>query len=109
MKYVNSSLADLEKGGFFGSQNADEEYYKLDLSGRKTRKTPAVDRTLYTNYNSLLISSFFLSSIVLDRPELGKFAIKSLDRVLALPADGRVPFHYWREEEGVKLNGLLVA
>ena len=108
VKYVNSSLADLEKGGFFGSQNAVEEYYKLDLSGRKTRKTPAVDRTLYTNYNSLLISSFFLSSIVLDRPELGKFAIKSLDRVLALPADGRVPFHYWREEEGVKLNGLLV-
>ena len=108
VKYVNSSLAHLEKGGFFGSQNADEEYYKLDLSGRKTRKTPAVDRTLYTNYNSLLISSFFLSSIVLDRPELGKFAIKSLDRVLALPADGGVPFHYWREEEGVKLNGLLV-
>ena len=108
VNYVNTSLSDSEHGGFFGSQDADEEYYKLDLSGRKNRKTPAVDRTLYTNYNAQLISSFFLSSIVLDRPELGKFAIKSLDHILALPADGRLPFHYWKEDEGVKLKGLLV-
>jgi uncharacterized protein YyaL (SSP411 family) len=108
VKYVNTSLADSEKGGFFGSQDADEEYYKLDLSGRKTRKTPAIDRTLYTNYNALLISAFLLSSIVLDRPDLGKFAIKSLDHILALQADGGLPFHYWREEEGVKLKGLLI-
>jgi len=109
VKYVNSSLADLEKGGFFGSQDADEEYYKLDLLGRSTRKTPAIDRTLYTNYNSLLVSAFLLSSIVLDRSELGKFALKTLDRIMALQEDGGLPFHYWREEEeGVKLKGLLV-
>jgi uncharacterized protein len=108
VNYINTRLSDLENGGFFGSQDADEEYYKLDLSGRKTRKTPGIDRTLYTNYNSLLISSFLLASTVLDKPELGKFAIKSLDRILTLPADGRLPFHYWREEEGVKLKGLLV-
>src|SRR5207253_5339823 len=60
VKYVNSSLADLEKGGFFGCQDADEEYYKLDVLGRSTRKTPAIDRTLYTNYNALLVSAFLL-------------------------------------------------
>ena len=109
VKYVNSSLADLEKGGFFGSQDADEEYYKLDLLGRSTRKTPAIDMTLYTNYNALLVSAFLLSSIVLDRSELGKFALKTLDRIMALQEDGGLPFHYWREEEeGVKLKGLLV-
>ena len=108
VKYVSTSLSDQEHGGFFGSQDADEEYYKLELSGRKTRKTPAIDRTLYTNYNAQLISSFLLSSVVLDRPELGKFAIKSLDRILALPADRGLPFHYWKEEEGVKLKGLLI-
>ena len=108
VNYVNTSLSDSEHGGFFGSQDADEEYYKLDLSKRKTRKSPAVDKTLYTNYNALFISSFLLSSIVLDRPEVGKFAIKTLDRILALPSDGALPFHYWKEDEGVKLKGLLV-
>jgi uncharacterized protein YyaL (SSP411 family) len=108
VKYVNSSLSDSEQGGFFGSQDADEEYYKLDLSGRKTRKTPAIDRTIYTNYNAQFISSFLLASIVLERPDLGKFAITSLDRILALPTDGGLPFHYWKEDEGVKLRGLLI-
>ncbi|HVH14256.1 MAG TPA: DUF255 domain-containing protein [Candidatus Angelobacter sp.] len=108
VKYVYASLSDSEHGGFYGSQDADEEYYKLDLSGRKTRKTPAIDRTVYTNYNAEFVSSFLLASVVLERPELGKFALKSLDRILALPADGVLPFHYWKEGEGVKLNGLLV-
>src|SRR5712692_4081677 len=108
VKYVSTSLSDSEHGGFFGSQDADEEYYKLELSGRKTRTTPAIDRTLYTNYDAQLISSFLLSSIVLDRPELGKFAVKSLDRLLILPEDGGLPFHYWKEDEGVKLKGLLI-
>lgn len=108
VKYVNTSLSDSEQGGFFGSQDADEEYYKLDLAGRKTEKTPAIDRTIYTNYNAEFISSFFLASVVLDRPELGKFALKSLDRILALSADGGLPFHYWKEDEGVKLTGLLI-
>jgi uncharacterized protein YyaL (SSP411 family) len=101
-------LSDAKQGGFFGSQDADEEYYKLDLQARKNRTTPAIDRTLYTNYNSLFVSSFLLASTVLDRPELGKFAIKTLDRILNLPGDKGLPFHYWREEEGVKLKGLLV-
>ena len=108
LKYVNSSLSDSEHGGFFGSQDADEEYYKLGLSERKIRKTPSIDRTIYTNYNAQFISSFLLASIVLERPEFGKFALKSLDRLLALPADGLLPFHYWKEDEGVKLKGLLV-
>jgi uncharacterized protein YyaL (SSP411 family) len=108
VKYVSTILSDSEQGGFFGSQDADEEYYKLGLSERKTRRSPTVDNTLYTNYNSLFISSFLLASVVLERPELGKFAIKSLDRILTLPADGALPFHYWKEDEGANLKGLLV-
>jgi uncharacterized protein YyaL (SSP411 family) len=108
VKYVNAMLSDTKQGGFFGSQDADEEYYKLDLPTRKNRTTPAIDRTLYTNYNSLFVSSFLLAGTVLDRPELGKFALKTLDRILDLPGDKGLPFHYWREEEGVKLKGLLV-
>jgi len=108
VKYVYTSLSDSERGGFYGSQDADEAYYKLDLSGRKTRRIPAIDRTVYTNYNAEFVSSFLLASVVLERSEPGKFALKSLDRILSLPEDGVLPFHYWKEDEGVKLKGLLI-
>ncbi len=108
VKYVQQNLSDNEHGGFFGSQDADEDYYKLDMSGRKSRKSPAVDRTLYTNYNALLSSSFLLGSTVLGNERLGKFAIQTLDRLLTVAKDSAIPFHYLREEGSPMSNGLLI-
>jgi uncharacterized protein YyaL (SSP411 family) len=107
VSYVQGNLSDPERGGFFGSQDADEEYYKLDLPARKKRKAPAVDRTLYTNYNALFISSFLLASTVLEKEEIGKFALKTLDRILSLGKKSSLPFHYVREGESPMLNGFL--
>jgi uncharacterized protein len=107
VNYVQANLSDTEQGGFFGSQDADEDYYKLDILARKKRKAPAVDRTLYTNYNALFISSFLLASTVLEKEEIGKFALKSLDRILSLGKESSLPFHYVREGEGPTLNGFL--
>ncbi len=106
--YVQAYLSDLENGGFFGSQDADEQYYSLNLAARKNRKPPAVDRTLYTNYNAVLISSFLLASTVLEQEELGKFALKVLDRILSLGKESSAPFHYFRDGEGAMLSGFLV-
>jgi len=108
VRYVQAYLSDLENGGFFGSQDADEQYYSLNFAARKNHKPPAVDRTLYTNYNSLLISSFLLASTVLEKEELGKFALKTLDRILNLGKEGSSTFHYFREGEGAVLSGFLV-
>jgi uncharacterized protein len=108
VRYVQAYLSDLENGGFFGSQDADEEYYSLNLTARKNRKPPTVDRTLYTNYNALLISSFLLASTILEKEELGKFALKTLDRILSLGKEGPSPFHYFRDGEGAILSGFLV-
>jgi uncharacterized protein len=108
VRYVQAYLSDLDNGGFFGSQDADEQYYSLNLAARKDRKPPAVDRTLYTNYNALLISSFLLASTVLEKEELGKFALKTLDRILNLGKEGLSTFHYFREGEGALLSGFLV-
>ncbi len=107
VKYIQSNLSDLENGAFFGSQDADEKYYKLDLAGRLRETSPSVDKTLYTNYNALLISSFLLASTVLERQDIGRFALKTLEHILDLGKQDGLPFHYWRKETGPLLKGLL--
>jgi len=108
VKYVQENLSDVEHGGFFGSQDADEDYYKLDMSGRKKRESPAVDRTLYTNYSALLSSSFILASTVLGNSGLGKFALKTLDRIKTLVQDSPIPFHYMRKQGSPMMKGFLI-
>ncbi len=107
VRYVQTTLSDVENGAFFGSQDADEDYYKLDLVGRRGQTPPSVDRTVYTNYNALLISSFLLASTVLGRQDVGRFALKTLDHILDLGKQSGLPFHYWRKESGPVLKGLL--
>ncbi len=108
VQYVRANLSDADRGGFYGSQDADEEYYRLDIAERKNRKAPSIDKTLYTSYNALFTSSFLLASEVLDKPGLGKFALKSLDRILEQSdAEGQV-FHYQSDIEPARLKGLLV-
>src|SRR5512135_1803818 len=41
-----------DDGFFFGSQDADEEYYTLPMEERQRRSAPSVDRTLFTNLNA---------------------------------------------------------
>jgi len=107
VKYVQTNLSDPERGGFFGSQDADEEYYNQDLATRRGRRAPAVDTILYTNYNALLASSFLLASTVLGRGAVGRFALKTLDRLLSLSKQPTLPFRFWKDEESSMLKGLL--
>jgi uncharacterized protein len=108
VKYIRTSLSDAEQAVFYGSQDADEEYYKLDLVRRGNRNAPSIDRTMYTNYNALLISSFLLASTVLEKQDVGKFALKTLDHILDLDKQAGLPFHYWKKEGGAALKGLLI-
>ncbi len=107
VEYVQANLFDTELGGFYGSQDADEEYYGMDLANRRKRDAPSIDKTIYTNYNALFVSSYLLGSVVLDKPGIGKLALKTLDRILGLMGDEGPFFHYWSQNEGSKLGGLL--
>ena len=104
--YVLASLSDREKGGFYGSQDADEEYYRLDREERERTKAPSVDTTFYSNHNALFVSSFLLAGIVMDRPDLASFALKTLDRVLEKFSSAEGVAHYWGVEAS-DLHGLL--
>ena len=94
--YVNTTLSDQDTGGFYGSQDADEEYYKLSRDERLSGKAPSVDRTLYTNWNGLMITAYLEAAQPLDDPRLMQFALKSIDRILAesYDPDGGVMYHY---------------
>jgi len=96
IEYVNAWLSDQESGCFFGSQDADEEYYRLTKAERLKLKPPFVDKQIYTNWNSMMISSYLDASFTLSDLSLREFALKSLDRLLNLnykKGEGVYHFH----------------
>jgi uncharacterized protein YyaL (SSP411 family) len=97
--YVLAWLSDQEKGCFFGSQDADEEYYRLSKDERARTKAPYVDKHIYTNWNALMISSFFEASYVLEDDSIREFGMKSLGRLMSLNySDGNGMYHFYDNE-----------
>ncbi len=62
------------------------------LAKRQTRPTPYVDRTVYTGWNGMCASAYLEAGRVLKQPETTRFALRTLDRLMAevLSADGSV-------------------
>jgi uncharacterized protein YyaL (SSP411 family) len=52
-------------------------------AARLQRPTPYVDKTVYVGWNSLCVSAYLEAAKVLSLTEARRFALKSLDRVLA--------------------------
>ena len=107
LAYINSKLSDQKNGGFYGSQDADETYYKLNLSERRTRTAPTIDETIYVNWNAMMASSYLIASVVLEKKAYQKFALKTIDMLLEAafnPEKGMS--HYIIDGKG-NLSGLL--
>jgi uncharacterized protein YyaL (SSP411 family) len=105
--YINSKLSDQKNGGFYGSQDADEAYYKLSLSERLKRTPPSVDKRLFVNWNCMMSSAYLLASVVLDEPPLQDFALRTVNMILDIgfcPENGAA--HYLIEGKSY-LSGLL--
>jgi uncharacterized protein YyaL (SSP411 family) len=67
---ILNKLYDKNEKLFYGSQDADEEYYKLSLSERKKVKEPIVDKTFYAYQNSLCADSILRFGIITENKEL---------------------------------------
>ncbi len=94
--YVNTWLSNQTDGGFYGSQDADEEYYELSKDERVKMKPPFVDKHIYTGWNAMMIHAYLEASFVLGDMDAREFALKSLDRLLALnyrSYEGMYHFH----------------
>jgi uncharacterized protein len=82
VRYVRRTLSDETRGGFFASQRADEEYYAVNGSIRRTLDPPPVDRTLFTDVNAEAAVAWLRAGELLGDAELGRMALRSLEHVL---------------------------
>jgi uncharacterized protein YyaL (SSP411 family) len=60
-----------------------ESAKKKMYAARLQRPTPYVDKTIYVSWNAMAISAYLIAARVLDLDEPRRFALKSLDRILA--------------------------
>ena len=110
LEYVNGWLSDQAQGCFYGSQDANEEYYKLTKSERLKRRAPYVDKHIYTSWNAMMISAYLDASYILRNHNFREFAFKSLDRLLSLnltKGEGMYHFYNGQPQLGNQLNDQL--
>jgi hypothetical protein len=78
VEYMEWKLRDPERGYFYGSQDADEEFYKLTAEQREGHEEPYIDRSCYVSWNAEMISSYLEASWTLGRDELRDVAVGAL-------------------------------
>ncbi len=84
--YVRASLEEIGKRMNLSMERVDEvlaSAKKKMYAARLQRPTPYVDKTVYVGWNSLCVSAYLEAAKVLHLTEARKFALRSLDRVLA--------------------------
>lgn len=67
-KYILGTLRDRGSGGFFSSQDADEEYYGLGPDERRSRGAPQVVRAIYGGWNSEAVAALAEAGALLEEP-----------------------------------------
>ncbi len=107
LAYVNANLSDQNRGGFYGSQDADEEYYMLSLTERRKRISPRIDTTLYTNWNAMMISAHLLASVVLKNLSYRKLALRTVNLLFEKSFSSRQGMYHYCVESKKYLPGLL--
>ncbi len=105
IRYVDSTLSR-ENGGFYGSQASDEQYYKLSGEERAEASPPPVDKTVYTNWNSLMVSAYLDAYATLGLEDCRNHAVKTLDFLAEkLYRKGIGLYHYFDGKP--RVTGLL--
>jgi uncharacterized protein YyaL (SSP411 family) len=94
VEYLDSYLYDPASGAFYGSQDADEEYYALSLEQRREQAAPGIDRVFYTHMNAALASAYLWASWALNRPDLRDTGMKTLEYLLEKSAEGHLRHSY---------------
>jgi len=105
VQYVRQNLYDPAGGALFGSQDAEETYYKA--RNRKTMKLPAVDRTAYTDSSALMISALVSAYDAVGEKQYLDMAMKSADHLLAGLFVNDAGFFHFSRNGSPMLDGLL--
>ncbi len=76
-------------------------------AARRLRPTPSVDRTLYTNWNAMMVSALIAAGRVLGDAGASELALKSLDRLLSADPFGHVIAYADSEPPRTPVPGVL--
>ncbi|MDP2211802.1 MAG: DUF255 domain-containing protein [Candidatus Aquicultor sp.] len=79
LAFIDSYFADKKNGGFAGSQDANEEFYKLDADERLKHKLPFIDPIVYVDTNAAMVSAYLEAYQVLGDEPYRDFALRSMD------------------------------
>lgn len=81
LNYISHNLTEAESGGFYLSQDADEDYYKLELTQRRQRQKPFIDPLLYSGPSALASATFLRCGLLLNNDDYLLQAEKTLERI----------------------------
>jgi hypothetical protein len=107
--WIACSIADLStKLGISESQAKNliaQAKGKLLAARRLRQPTPAIDTTIYVAWNAMFVSAYLEAARVLGREDCHKFALKTLDRLIAEAWDESKGFRH--RAGGPHLEGSL--
>lgn len=89
LDYVSTYLLDHQGKGYYGSQTADQDYYESREEERDTLVPPPVDETIYTHWNSRMVSALLKAALLLDRDDYEHWALQLLDGLIERCIDGQ--------------------
>ncbi len=94
--YVRASVEEIARRTSLTAERVQElltAAKKKMYAARLLRPTPYVDKTVYVGWNSLCVSAYLEAAKVLGLTDARRFALRSLDRVLA---------EAWRSEQAAE-------
>ncbi len=107
LTWANSTLMG-EDGLWGGSQDADEEYYRLPPEEREKKPAPYVDPTIYTHANALMIQTQLLAASLINPAQYGPTALTALEALYDRMWDDENGLYHVDAKESPELPGLLV-
>ena len=107
IEYLDTWLSDGDTGAFYGSQDADEEFYPLPAEQRKHHAPPYVDKTVYTSWNAMAIGAYLDASWMRGRPDLRERGLRAIDFLWDRLRTDEGGMHRYLATDGPKIPGLL--
>ena len=94
LDWVKRRLLDPDRGVFFGSQAADDDYYSAFPKERAKREPPPVDRTIFIPVSAQMAGAFLRAAEVTGDESIASTALKGLDWLLREAVRDSAVAHY---------------
>src|SRR3989454_150778 len=109
IRWMDATLWQPDRKLWAGSQDADEHYYTLDSTEERGKHdAPFVDRAIYTSWNDLAASAYFLAWSALDEGAFGDRAHNALGSLSDRMWDKQTNTLYHSDSgDGPKVPNLL--